>query len=355
MNRSALPTAACTDSDALPVVDCPTDPPVAYSYDVQGQWLEDFFGLGETLMLGTVAPLDPEPASLTMDTMLNLAVEQPSIPPEVSEIPTSWQQFAGQDLDPSQPVAAMLPLVFIPFLEGTPFWLRYDFTDDKGCVTTAVGFFPEGIPGSWEDDVSFYVSVAGADFQSITVPGGGDPSNTFAVEDQAGVCPPPARAVAVTAACGQPIPVTFEASGDPTEVTGVDGQPVVVTGDGEGGELTVEGTVTAKTGFQQADSLHFELDVAPTEPAAIEAIPAGWSQIQLGGYGAAGLSMVRVCIGSVCFQLESHADVAGLYRTLVIDAPPGLTIGGLAGELRVENGSPTDAAGLAANIFYPPA
>lgn len=353
MNRSALPTAACTDSDALPVVDCPTDPPVAYSYDVQGQWFEDFFGLGETLLLGTVAPLDPEPASLTMDTMLNLAVEPPSIPPEVSQIPTSWQQFGAQDLDPSQPVAAVLPLVFIPFLDGTPFWLRYDFTDDRGCVTTAVGFFPEGIPGSWEDDVSFYVSVAGADFEEITVPGGGDPSNSFAVEDQVGVCPPPARALAVTAACGQPIPVTVEASGDPTEVTGVDGQPVVVTGDGEGGELTVEGTVTAETGFQPATVQTTVIDVAPSGPHDEQVIAPGWVKLLANGYGVSG-SMTRVCVDGVCFQLADHPTVVNLKESISIDAPPGLTMNGTT-TCRVENPSGTDTAGIAVSAYYPPA
>jgi len=243
MDRPLIAAGACAPE--APLVYCPPVEPTAYDFEIFGQLYEDLFDLGPTLVLSTTAALDPQPVSLDLTFELAMPITPISSPPTQDEVPTSWQTVYATAGDPAGEVSVFLPLTQLPFAPGTPFWLRVSITDEKGCVTQAVAALPNGLPESWEDPVTVYLSLNDAAFIQLDVPGGGDPSDPIPFEDFTGECPPPTAALAVKPACEFPVQVDGIEFPDSIEVSGPDGGPVVAvvfnpTADEEPVPLVVE-------------------------------------------------------------------------------------------------------------------
>ena len=313
-----IPTKPRDCTELIPTDQCPPVEPVEYTAILAGGWLEGAEESGPTLQVTTAddgGSLDPAPpgdgvlhATLAFAVALEPIVGEPTL----DDVPATFQVMNVYE-SPGI-IGLQVPLfvvgLFIP--AGAPCWVSLTYTDRDGGETTAYVFFPEGLQPE-PTDLQLFVLLDAANG------GDGDPIevNVVAPEEpgEAGppiepleivstpVYPEPARFVPVGPnACGLPIPVTFTASDEPTEVTGIDGDPVVVEGEvtlaagatvalaagstvdlAPGAEVTIDGDVEVGPDLEAVIVTQASGPIAPGDPDWVSAVPAGWKRLELYG------------------------------------------------------------------------
>lgn len=215
--RSLIPGPACDTIGGLPALACPAVEPSHLNAQFSAQWNGEMapeearpvlaFGVLFSAVSGFALPADV----MTWEYAPALPGVPPVIPTE-DDIPWVWTQLATGD-DPEF-FGFMVPLeaVGTVFL-ATPSWFRFIATDARGCTSTLLVYFPEGLPDTSDVDLPVVVFVQGQQFDLVVpaTPDGDEGEPVYTSVDWVTECPAPQQAVAVLPACGaMPVDVVVE-------------------------------------------------------------------------------------------------------------------------------------------------
>lgn len=242
-----------------PSESCPAPEPVTYEVTLSGGWnpaaVAEFLPLPALAfgpLVDTITPPPPPPVLNRTSFSMPVAAPADTFPAD-----DAWQVVAP--FSEATVVGMFLPLEFVPqAMMNEAFWLRYEFRDGDGCDSAVYVFFPDGLPTTAEEDVTFHV-LYGPESEPIVVNVEAAPGPLEEGPQQDVVltvsptCPAPAAFVPVGPACGlDRIPVD-------AEVTFPDTPIPVVNPDSEGGPVPLAVEVVdvpdvPAVGFYQVDS-----------------------------------------------------------------------------------------------------
>lgn len=204
-----------------PTASCPAPEPVTYEVTLPGGWNPEYAAgfvpfplLAFVTTPDAIAPVPPLPLLSELAFSVPVAAPASTFPAD-----DAWQvvnPFAEASF-----VGLLLPLAIVPPLFfGSPIWFRFRFRDADGCDSAVYAFFPDGLPETATEPVSFQVFY-GPESEPIVVDVEAAPNDEDEGPQQdvvltvSPVCPAPAAFVPVGPACGaEAIPVTFAGQGD---------------------------------------------------------------------------------------------------------------------------------------------